>query len=86
MTVTLHLQPELEAGLLEKAQARGMDVDRYIQSLLEQEVLALSPQIGAFEESGRRNAVQQMLEFGERHRLSFGEPITRQSLHQSHRL
>jgi hypothetical protein len=38
-----------------------------------------------FEPDRRRLAVRRMKEFGERHQLSSGEPITRKSLHEDHR-
>ena len=34
----------------------------------------------------RREAVRRMIEFGERRKLSLGEPLTRQLLHEGHRL
>jgi Arc/MetJ-type ribon-helix-helix transcriptional regulator len=34
----------------------------------------------------RRDAIRRMREFGERHRLSLGEPITRKFLHEGHRI
>ena len=84
MTVTLNLKPELEAGLLAKARARGMDVEHYVQALVEQEVLQ-SDRKATSEQSNRQDAVRRMLEFGEKHHLDFGEPITRNSLHEGHR-
>lgn len=35
--------------------------------------------------SAREEAVRRMLEFGEKHRLSLGEPITRKLLDEGHR-
>lgn len=43
MTVTLNLRPELEAGLLAQAQARGMSVEEYVLSVVEGAVLAVTP-------------------------------------------
>ena len=76
MTVTLNLKPELEAGLLAKAQASGMPLEEYLLSLMED--AALPPDsAGAPKQSAREDAVRRMVEFGERHHLSLGEPITR---------
>ncbi len=83
MTVTLHLNPEIEAGLLAKAQACGMDVESYLQTVVEQEIKQ-SAESRAVSDS-RPEAVRRMLEFGDRYRLHFGEPITRESLHAGHR-
>jgi len=42
MTVTLHLKPEVEAGLLAQAQASGMTMEEYVQTVIEG---AVSPSI-----------------------------------------
>lgn len=39
MSVTLHLPPELEAGLVAQAQASGMTVEEYLLSIVESTVL-----------------------------------------------
>ena len=82
MTVTLKLKPEIEAGLLVRAQASGMDLEEYLLSLVEEAAAAAT---GSVATSVRENAVQRMLEFGEKYHLSLGEPITRMLLHEGHR-
>ena len=42
MTVTLNLQPDLEAGLLAQAQASGMTVEEYLLSMVEGVVLPVT--------------------------------------------
>ncbi len=37
MTVTLNLNPEVEKGLMERARARGVSLDDYIQELVAKE-------------------------------------------------
>ena len=66
MTITLHLKPEVEASLLEQAQACGMALEDYLLSLVEE--AALSPHEGETvpEKKARAEAVRRMLEFGER--------------------
>lgn len=86
MTVTLNLTPELEAGLIAKAKANGMDLERYLLSLVEE--IALSPASQKpmeTKQDARSEAIRRMMEFGEKHRLSVGEPITRAFLHEGHR-
>jgi hypothetical protein len=39
MTVTLHLAPEVEAGLVAQAQASGMTVEEYLLSVVKSAVL-----------------------------------------------
>jgi len=120
MTVTLHLKPEVEAGLLAKAQANGLTVEAFLLSVVEGAVLPVdrTTQTGeeraaAFEawslghrmtapfseyavgrdgmdegreaQGDRAEAVRRMLEFGEKHHLSSGEPATRALLHEGHR-
>ena len=35
MTVTLELRPEIEAGLVERARAKGVAVEEYLQTVIE---------------------------------------------------
>jgi len=85
VTVTLTFKPEVEAGLLAKAQAKGMDLQEYLQAIVEQDALPSSRQATASEPTRRQEAVRRMLEFGDKYRLNLGEPITRQLLHEGHR-
>ena len=39
-----------------------------------------------FDRENRREAVRRMIEFGERRKLSLGEPVTRQFLHEDRRI
>ncbi len=81
MTITLTFRPEIEAGLLAKAHAKGMAVEDYLRGIVEQEVV----QHPVNEPSRREEAVRRMFEFGDKHHLSFGAPITREALHEGHR-
>ncbi len=85
MTVTLHLKPEVEAGLLAQAQANGVNLEEYLLALVEEAALTPGGRTLAEETEKRGEAVRRMLEFGEKHRLSLGEPITRAFLHEGHR-
>jgi hypothetical protein len=81
VTVTLTFKPDVEAGLIARAQARGMNLQEYLQAIVEQEALPAP----AGEPTDREEAVRRMAEFGEKYRLSLGEPITRDFLHEGHR-
>ena len=85
MTITLHLKPEVEAGLLAQAKASGMVLEDYLLTLVESAALSIREQKAFSSTGGRQEAVRAMLEFGERHRLSLGEPLTRVLLHEGHR-
>ena len=105
MTVTLHLKPEVEAGLLAHAQASGLTVEAFLLSVVEggvfpatqktayrftpplpETVVSRDAQYDSPAALGNRaEAVRRMLEFGDKHRLSLGEPITRALLHEGHR-
>ena len=85
MTITLNLTPEVEAGLLAQAQASGKSPEEYLLSVVEEAVLPTQEGSRAAK-SSRQEAVRCMLEFGEKHHLSLGEPVTRQLLHEGHRL
>ncbi len=84
MTVTLNLNPEVEAGLLAQAQASGMSLEAYLLSVIE-EVVHANPEASRTLKPAREEAVRRMLEFGDKHHLSLGEPVTRQFLHEGHR-
>ncbi len=86
MTVTLHLKPEVEAGLRAQAEDSGMALEEYLLSLAEEAALQATASRGALTGPGaREEAVRRMIEFGEKHHLNLGEPITRQFLHEGHR-
>ena len=85
MTVTLHLKPEVEAGLLAQAEANGMVLEDYLLTVVEEAAFAAKDEKPSPEIVGRAEAVRRMLEFGERHRLSLGEPVSRALLHEEHR-
>lgn len=84
MTVTLKLKPEVEAGLLAQAQASGMPLEQFLLSVVESAAQSTQRNT-AVEVPARMEAVRRMVEFGEKHRLSLGEPITRKLLHKGHR-
>lgn len=52
MTITLNLRPEIEAGLLAQAQATGLTLEDYLQSLVERELSTESFEAEHSEESG----------------------------------
>ena len=85
MTVILHLTPEVEAGLLARAEASGMALEEYLLSLAEDASLQAAAGGSAAAHTAREEAVRRMLEFGEKHRLTLGEPISRKLLHEEHR-
>ena len=84
MTVTLNLKPEVEAGLLAQAQASGLTLEQYLLSVVE-EAASTSSTNAPTGPCSRAEAVRHMLEFGEKHHLSLGQPITRELLHEGHR-
>ena len=85
MTITLNLKPEIEAGLLAQAQASGMSLEEYLLSVVEEVAVPRKQPADGTGKSAREEAVRCMLEFGEKHHLSLGEPVTRRLLHEGHR-
>ncbi len=80
--MTIELKPEQEQIIQRQlASGRYGSVDEILDL-----ALASLPDDCRFDREHRRNAVQQMIEFGERRKLSLGEPATRQFLHEGHRL
>jgi hypothetical protein len=85
MTVTLNLKPEVEAGLLARARSSGMPLEQYLLVLVESAARPTAWNAAADGQPARVEAVRRMAEFGEKHHLSLGEPITRKLLHEGHR-
>jgi hypothetical protein len=63
MTVTLHLNPEIEAGLFAQAQASGMTIEEYLLSVVEGAVL---PAMAKAEPSEERAAAFEAWSAGHR--------------------
>ena len=83
--MTIQFRPEqelvidqaIQAGLIERAD-EVVDVGlETLRSRLEAR--------GASDTPSRQEAVRRMQEFGEKYRLSLGEPIARDLLHEGHR-
>jgi hypothetical protein len=53
MTVTLNLNPQLEAGLFAQAQASGMTVEEYLLSVIESAVLPAGQHLMSAEERAK---------------------------------
>jgi hypothetical protein len=85
MTVTLHLKPEVEAGLLAQARASGKVLEDYLLTVVEEAAFAAKDEKDSLRAEGRVEAVRRMLEFGEKYRLGLGEPVSRALLHEEHR-
>lgn len=88
--VTIEIYPEDEAIIQTKLACGQFHT---IPDLIHRAIAALPSDTGDpsrfaaqhFEDSFRRSAVRGMKEFGQRHQLTFGEPITRRVFHQNHR-
>ena len=85
MIVTLHLKPEVEAGLQAQAHASGMALEDYLLTLVEEAASSSHGSSTPRAQQGRAEAVRRMLEFGDKHRLSLGEPVTRSLSHEGRR-
>jgi len=79
--VTIELKPKQEQ-IIQQQLASGLygSVDEVLDT-----ALAGLPQDHRFDLERRREAVRLMLEFGER-KTSLDEPVTRQFLHEGHRI
>ena len=80
--MTIQLKPDQERIINEQlATGRYRSVEEVLDS-----ALATLPHDAQPDPNARREAVRRMLEFGQRHHLSLGEPITREFLHEGHRI
>ena len=78
----IELKPEQERIIQEQlASGHFKSVEEVLTT-----ALANLPHDRRFDRENRREAVRRMIEFGERRKLSLGEPVTRQFLHEGHRV
>jgi Arc/MetJ-type ribon-helix-helix transcriptional regulator len=80
--MTIELKPEQER-IIQQQLASGHF--RSVEEVLTT-ALASLPRDGRFDRENRRETVRRMIEFGERRKLSLGEPVTREFLHEGHRI
>ncbi|MGB9464590.1 MAG: hypothetical protein WBR10_05715 [Candidatus Acidiferrum sp.] len=82
--MTIKLTPEQEQAI-QNAIKSGVvrSVDEFIETAIA--LLPQGPQGKDQTGRSRQAAVRGMEEFGEKYRLSLGEPVTRKLLHESHR-
>jgi Arc/MetJ-type ribon-helix-helix transcriptional regulator len=80
--VTIELKPEQEQII-----QRQLDSGLYqsVEEVLDTALAGL-PHDRRFDREHRREAVRRMIEFGERRKLGLGEPVTRELLHEGHRI
>jgi len=80
--MTIKLKPEQEQAVRDAIQS-GLfrSVDEFIDNAIAGLPHHLTPPGAA----NRKEAVRRMEEFGDQHRLSLGEPVTRRLVHEGHR-
>jgi hypothetical protein len=78
--MTIILRPEQEKAI-QQALETGLirSVDEFIDHAIESIPRSKQPMVS------REEAVRRMLEFGEKHKLNLGEPVTRKLMHEGHR-
>jgi Arc/MetJ-type ribon-helix-helix transcriptional regulator len=80
--VTIELNPEQERIIQQQlASGHFKSVDEVLDT-----ALASFPHDRRFDRENRREAVRRMIAFGERRKRSLEEPVTRQFLHEGHRI
>jgi putative addiction module CopG family antidote len=80
--VTVELKPAQEQIIREQlASGRYGSVEEVLDT-----ALASLTMEQRFDPEHRHEAVRRMIEFGKRRKLSLGEPVTRQLLHEGHRI
>lgn len=78
--IQLQLQPEMEAELAAEAQARGLELDRYIETIVEARPSALKEG-----DAERREAVEAMLHFSEKHGATLRGDDLKSMVHEGHK-
>jgi hypothetical protein len=80
MTITIEIAPELQAELARQAETKGIGIDAYAASLLEdaaQNSRSSAPSSEVIE------AVERLKNFGKTHRLSLGSMTIRDLRHEA---
>lgn len=80
--MTIELKPEQEQ-IIQRQLATGLYGS--VEEVLDTALAGLAHG-RRFDKEHRREAVRRMIEFGERRKLSLGEPVARQLLHEGHRI
>jgi hypothetical protein len=78
--IQLRLQPETEAQLAAEARERGLPLDRYIEKIVE-----ARPSARQTEDAERREAVEAMMNFSERHGTMLGGLDLKNMVHEGHK-
>ena len=79
--MTIEVKPEVKAAIDRRLQNDGFhDVDELLLT-----ALSKLPDDRRFDRDVRREAVRRMKKFSKENKLSLGEPVTRDLLHEGHR-
>ncbi len=63
MTLTIHLEPDTEAGLLAQAEAAGLDVPHYVEKLVRMQALGQAGMVAASRPAYERSTEEWLSEF-----------------------
>jgi hypothetical protein len=77
--IEVRLRPEVEAQIAAEAQARGIEIGRYVEELLEERSAA-----GQRNEPDRQQAVNAMLTFAQEYRLTLDCLKIEDLIHEGH--
>ena len=83
--MTIEVRPEHEQMIEEAIQAGLIDRAEEVVEVGLESLRARLEAGRASNESSRGEAIRRMQEFGDKYRLSLGEPITRELMHEGHR-
>jgi hypothetical protein len=79
MTISIHLEPQTETSLLARAQARGMTLDAFVQSLVES--AAAQPQRPRMSDEEFEAALDELAEGSENLPILPPEAYTREGIY-----
>lgn len=77
--IQVHLRPEVEAQIAAEARARGIEIHRYVEELLEEHSIA-----GRAHGEDRERAVKAMLTFAQEYRLTLNGLRIEDLIHEGH--
>jgi len=83
--IQIELRPELESALAEEAKSRGMELESYVAEIVESNSTDDSYRPTPAEREKYRRAVEDLIEFQERTKLTLGGLKIKDMVHEDHK-
>jgi hypothetical protein len=85
MMIQIELQPEVESVLAQRAQAQGVALERFVAEIVEAEATAHGVDLQVRPTEAQRRAVEDLIAFRERTKLTLGGLKIKDMVHEGHK-